>query len=247
MHSLLITGFISTVAPHARDALHWGVFPVGLIFASIQGPGIVLAPAVGWLKDRVGSRSPTATGFFLVAPLQFVAGVAGEERFKWAPTGLVAKVIYATSMALTGCFMCLLYGVGTMEATGMLSLMLVQSPYADFFAETVDTIESSNPGIFGPRGGYSRAISVTTISWMTGSLVIPVVAGVVVEEFGYFEFQCILSASKIHSFLSGGDEAVLITHRSHLSHRRSHRRQFSQFEETYRSEFKRLRFALKVS
>lgn len=119
VHSLLITGFISTVAPHARDALHWGVFPVGMIFAAIQGPGIVLAPAVGWLKDRVGSRSPTATGFFLVAPLQFVARFAGEARFKWAPTGLVAKVVYATSMALTGCFMCLLYGVGTMEATGM--------------------------------------------------------------------------------------------------------------------------------
>lgn len=58
----------------------------------------------------------------------------------------------------------------------------------------MDAIESSNPGIFGPRGDYSRAISVSTISWMTGSLVIPVVAGVVIETFGYFEFQCILGA-----------------------------------------------------
>ncbi|KAL2865227.1 uncharacterized protein BJX67DRAFT_382969 [Aspergillus lucknowensis] len=101
------------------------------------------------------------------------SGLAGEQRLGWAPLGLAGKILYAASMALMGCLMCLLYRVGTMEAT-----------------ETVDKIESRNPGIFGTQGEYSRAVSVTTIGWMAGSLVTPVAAGSVVEWFGYLEFQC---------------------------------------------------------
>ncbi|KAL4996709.1 major facilitator superfamily domain-containing protein [Aspergillus recurvatus] len=177
VHSLLVTGFASTIAPHARDAFQWGVFPVGLLFASIQGPGILLAPVVGWVKDRVGSRAPTCAGFLSMAPFLVVAGIAGDDRIDWAPKGLAGKVLYSVCISLMGCLMCLLYGVGTMEAT-----------------ETVDKIESRSPGIFGPHGGYSRAVSVTTISWMTGSLVAPIVAGFVVEKYGYLEFQCALAA-----------------------------------------------------
>ncbi|KAL4876910.1 major facilitator superfamily domain-containing protein [Aspergillus karnatakaensis] len=176
VHSILITGFASTIAPHARDAFQWGVFPVGLLFASIQAPGILLAPVVGWLKDRVGSRSPTAMGLFAMVPFLILAGLAGDSRIEWAPAGIAGKALYATCIALMGCLMCLLYGVGTMEAT-----------------ETVDKIEMSMPGIFGPNGGYSRAVSVTTISWMTGSLVAPIVAGFLVEGFGYLEYQCFLA------------------------------------------------------
>ncbi|CAG8228976.1 hypothetical protein PENNAL_c0007G01893 [Penicillium nalgiovense] len=173
--ALFIASFESTIATHVRSAFGWGVFPVGLLFASIQGPGIILDPLVGLLKDRVGSRVPTTIGFIFVAPFLWVLGAAGDERFPWATLGSRGKIIYAVCTTLIGCFMCLLMGVGTMEAT-----------------ETVDELEDLHPGIFGPYGGYSRAVAVTNMSWMSGLLVGPILAGFMVERFGYFELQCVL-------------------------------------------------------
>lgn len=118
--ALFIACFESTIAMHVRYAFGWGVFPVGLLFASIQGPGMVLAPLVGYLKDRVGSRVPTTIGFLSVAPFLWFLGVAGDERFPWATLGTRGKIIYAVCTTMIGCFMCLLMGVGTMEATGKL-------------------------------------------------------------------------------------------------------------------------------
>ncbi|KAJ6132224.1 hypothetical protein N7471_007439 [Penicillium samsonianum] len=155
--ALFIASFESTIAMHVRYAFDWGVFPVGLLFASIQGPGMILAPLVGLLKDHVGSRVPTTIGFLFVAP------------FLWR------GVIYGVCTTMIGCFMCLLMGVGTMEATA-----------------TVDELEDLHPGIFGPYGGYSRAVAVTNMSWMSGLLVGPILAGFMVERFGYLELQCVL-------------------------------------------------------
>jgi MFS family permease len=118
MFALFIASFESTIAMHVRHAFGWGVFPVGLLFASIQGPGMVLAPLVGWLKDSVGSRVPTTIGFISVTPFLWLLGVAGDERFPWATFGARGKIIYGVCTTTIGCFMCLLSGVGTMEATG---------------------------------------------------------------------------------------------------------------------------------
>ncbi|CAI7671315.1 unnamed protein product [Penicillium crustosum] len=172
--ALFIASFESTIAMHVRSAFGWGVFPVGLLFASIQGPGMILAPLVGLLKDRVGSRVPTTIGFISVAPFLWFLGVAGDERFPWATLGTRGKIIYGVCTTMIGCFTCLLMGVGTMEATA-----------------TVDELEDLHPGIFGPYGGYSRAVAITNMSWMSGLLVGPILAGFMVERFGYFELQCV--------------------------------------------------------
>ncbi|KAJ5795004.1 hypothetical protein N7457_001603 [Penicillium paradoxum] len=183
--ALFIASFESTVAMHVRDTFGWGVFPVGLLFASIQGPGMVLAPLVGYLKDRVGSRVPTMIGFISVAPFFGLLGIAGDERFPWATGGTRGKIVYGVCTTMIGCFMCLLSGVGTMEAT-----------------ETVDELEDLYPGIFGPYGGYSRAMAITNMSWMSGLLVGPVLAGFMVERFGYFELQCVLVATSLLASLN---------------------------------------------
>ncbi|KAJ5360542.1 hypothetical protein N7517_009733 [Penicillium concentricum] len=178
--ALFIASFESTIAMHVRDAFGWGVFPVGLLFASIQGPGIILAPFVGLLKDRVGSRVPTTVGFISIAPFLWVLGVAGDDRFPWATLGSRGKIIYCVGTTMTGCFTCLLMGVGTMEAT-----------------KTVDELETLHPGIFGPYGGYSRAVATTNMSWMSGLLVGPILAGFMVERFGYLNLQCVLAVTSL--------------------------------------------------
>ncbi|KAJ5958434.1 uncharacterized protein N7479_005584 [Penicillium vulpinum] len=178
--ALFIASFESTIAMRVRYAFDWGVFPIGLLFASIQGPGMILAPLVGSLKDRVGSRVPTTIGFISLAPFLWVLGVAGDERFPWATLGNRGKIIYGVCTTMIGCFMCFLMGVGTMEAT-----------------RTVDELEDLYPGIFGPYGGYSRAVAVTNMSWMSGLLVGPILAGFMVERFGYLELQCVLAVTSL--------------------------------------------------
>ncbi|CAI7605314.1 unnamed protein product [Penicillium glandicola] len=183
--ALFIASFESTIAMHVRYAFDWGVFPVGLLFASIQGPGMILAPLVGVLKDRVGSGVPTTIGFISVAPFLWFLGVAGDERFPWATLGNRGKIIYGVCTTMIGCLMCLLNGVGMMEATG-----------------TVDELEESHPGIFGPYGGYSRAVAITNMSWMSGLLVGPILAGFMVEKFGYLELQCVLVVTSLLASLN---------------------------------------------
>lgn len=115
--ALVIACFETTLSVHVRNAFGWGVLPVGLLLAAIQGPGALLAPPVGWLKDRVGSRNPTVVGFLCLAPFVILMGFPGDDRFPWA-NGDRGKIIYAVSMVCCGCFMCLLNGVGSMEAAG---------------------------------------------------------------------------------------------------------------------------------
>ncbi|CAG7965326.1 unnamed protein product [Penicillium salamii] len=185
--ALFIASFESTLATHVRHTFGWGVFPVGLLFASIQGPGMVLSPLVGWLKDRVGSCVPTTIGFISVAPFMWLLGVAGDVRFPWATRGSRGEVIYATCTTTIGCLVCLLNGAGMMEAT-----------------ETVDELEAQSPGIFGPYGGYSRAVAITNMSWMSGLLVGPILTGLMVENLGYLELQCVLAAISLLASINSG-------------------------------------------
>ncbi|KAL3476228.1 major facilitator superfamily domain-containing protein [Aspergillus californicus] len=180
VYALYIASFQATIPLHSWETFGWGVFPIGLLLAAVQGPGMVLAPLIGYWKDRWGSRIPTAIAFFFMAPFFLLSGAAGDERFPWFTGGNKGKVIYICSLATAGCLMSLLSGVGAMEAT-----------------EAVDSLEERHPGIFGMYGGYSRAVAITSMSWTMGLLIGPILAGFVVERFGYFELQCVLATISI--------------------------------------------------
>lgn len=117
--AVLVSSFDTTLPLHVRDVFSWGSFPAGMMFFALQGPGILLSPLCGWLKDRVGTRWPTTVGFLLLAPVMWVIGMPGDERFPWANEGDRGKVIYAVGVTLVGSVSCLLNGAGTIEATGM--------------------------------------------------------------------------------------------------------------------------------
>ncbi|UDD57547.1 hypothetical protein AFCA_005049 [Aspergillus flavus] len=180
VYALYIASFQTTIPLHSWETFKWGVFPVGLLLAAVQGPGMVLAPLIGYWKDRWGSRIPTAIAFFSMAPFLVLSGAAGDERFSWFTDGNKGKIIYSCSLAMTGCLMSLLSGVGAMEAT-----------------EAVDKLEESHPGIFGKYGGYSRAVAITSMSWTMGLLLGPILAGFMAERFAYFELQCVLATISI--------------------------------------------------
>ncbi|KAJ5170965.1 uncharacterized protein N7500_003748 [Penicillium coprophilum] len=187
-YAVLTASFDTTLPLHVRDTFHWGSLPAGLLFAAFQGPAVFFSVPVGWLKDRVGTRYPTTIGFALLVPLMWLIGVPGDERFPWACQENVGSIIYSAAVTGVGIVVCLLNGVGMMEAT-----------------QAVDEIQAETPGIFGPNGGYSRAISVSSISWTLGMFVGPILSGYGTEKIGYYGMNCVLVAS--------GDMRTLFFHR----------------------------------
>lgn len=116
-YAVLTASFDTTLPLHVRDAFHWGSLPAGLLFGAFQGPAVFFSVPVGWLKDRVGTRHPTTIGFALLVPLMWLIGVPGDERFPWAREEEIGSIIYSVAVLCIGIVICLLNGVGMMEAT----------------------------------------------------------------------------------------------------------------------------------
>lgn len=199
--AVLTASFDTTLPLHVRDAFHWGSLPAGLLFAAFQGPAVFFSVPVGWLKDRVGTRYPTTIGFALLVPLMWLIGVPGDKRFPWASEERIGSILYSVAVTSIGIVICLLNGVGMMEATRKIFFSLF-FPFTtshwevdhNDIPEAVDEIEGKNPGIFGPNGGYSRAISVSSISWTMGMFVGPILSGYGTEQIGYYEMNCVLGS-----------------------------------------------------
>ncbi|KAJ5115513.1 hypothetical protein NUU61_001272 [Penicillium alfredii] len=58
-----------TLPLHVHDVFHRGSFSVGMLFAGLQEPVVLLSVPVGWLRDRVGTRFPATVGFCTLLPL----------------------------------------------------------------------------------------------------------------------------------------------------------------------------------
>ncbi|GIC84364.1 putative MFS multidrug transporter [Aspergillus udagawae] len=196
--AILLSSFDTTLPLHVRDTFNWDSMPAGLLFLALQGPGIALSPLCGWLKDRVGTRIPTTIGFLGLAPLMWLLGVPGDERFPWANEGHMGQVIYAMDVTAVGIVSVLLNGVGVLEATA-----------------TVDEIEKRHPGIFGPHGGYSRAMSICSQSWTIGAFFGPILSGYMAEHIGYYEMTstigAICAASAVNTYWN-------LTSKAHFNH-----------------------------
>lgn len=108
----------STISVHVKVAFGWRAFHVGVLLAMIQGPGILLAASVGWMKDRIGSRFPTAVGFLGIAPLITLLGIPGDELFPWVEEAHWVKSVFMVCIALIGCLLSLLSGAGSVETAG---------------------------------------------------------------------------------------------------------------------------------
>lgn len=115
---LLITSFNATIPLHVRDVFGWGGMQSGFMFACLQAPRLAMSPFVGWLKDRFGTRIPTAFGFATLAPLYWLLGVPGSAQFPSIDTETWGSTIYVSAMILIGFQTTFLNGSGMIEATG---------------------------------------------------------------------------------------------------------------------------------
>lgn len=175
MVGIIFTSFNATVPLHVRDKFQWGGMKSGLMFAALQFPRLMTSPFVGWLKDRVGTRFPTTYGFAILTPLLWLLGVPGSGIFSWADTQARGPALYVTAMILIGLNASCLNAAGSIEAT-----------------IAAKELEKEHPGAFGPGGGKGRAITLSGVTFILGSCVGPVLAGMLNEKFGYYAMSCVI-------------------------------------------------------
>lgn len=116
-YAIVTASFDTTLPLHIRGTFSWGSLPAGLLFAAIQGPNAFLGVPVSWLKQQMGTRHPTSTGFAFLAVLLWLTGIPGDSRFSWANVGNRGPVLYVMAVFGSGLTISLLNGVGMTEAT----------------------------------------------------------------------------------------------------------------------------------
>ncbi|KAF4153833.1 hypothetical protein CNMCM6069_000258 [Aspergillus lentulus] len=167
--SLTLACFDTTLPLHVSRTFGWGPFQTSLMFLLLQVPTLLLSPLTGWMKDRWGTKIPSGVGFLAHAPLLWLLGAAGRKGLPLVGSEQRGKTIYTVTIVSLGIVRTLVTGCGTIEMTNV-----------------VTELQETQPAIFGPNGGYSRAFSLTNMSWTFSMFLGPILSGALTETVGYY-------------------------------------------------------------
>ncbi|KAJ5651839.1 hypothetical protein N7507_009265 [Penicillium longicatenatum] len=152
----------TTLPLYVTTEFGWGPAEVSLMFLILQLPSLVFSTLVGILKDRVGTRIPTALGFVSSAVFLALAGASDH----W--NGQTGHAIYTVAIAGIGIGWTLAGGCGIIEITHVMK-----------------ELEDQRPGRFGPNSKLSSGYSICRICFTLGTLLGPVVTGFMTRTLGY--------------------------------------------------------------
>ncbi|KAK2763904.1 hypothetical protein FQN54_009523 [Arachnomyces sp. PD_36] len=175
--SSVLSGFNNTLPLHLRDTFGWGSLPTGMMFLCIQAPAILLGGLVGWLRDKAGIRAPTTFGWAASAPLLFFLGVPGDPRFSWAGVDANGEALFISCLSAYGVVSMLVRGVGSMQ-----------------MALVVNRLQAQDPEKFSARAGNLRVFSMTEVAYSLGTMVGPLLTGLLIEGVGFFYMNTIIAA-----------------------------------------------------
>ncbi|KAH8647735.1 putative MFS transporter [Xylariales sp. PMI_506] len=175
-YALAVSGFNATIPLHLRDRFGWGTLPSGMIFLSLQVPGIILGPLVGWIRDRVGARLPTTVGWVLWVPFLLLAGVPAEFDLSWTRPDASGTAIFILAMISIGLAGTLIRGAGAFH-----------------LAVVANDLIARNPTVFGAHGGQSRIFATAELGFNCGIMIGPILCGSLRETAGFFYTNCTLA------------------------------------------------------
>ncbi|KAF2158517.1 hypothetical protein M409DRAFT_30986 [Zasmidium cellare ATCC 36951] len=167
--SMIISGFDTTLPVHLRDEFGWRPAPIGSIFLGIQVPSMIMAPMVGWLRDRIGLRWPTALGWLCSAPLFWFLGVPSQDNFLGVGAGTKGQAAFVATIIALGIIWSFVRGAGTFQLT-----------------TTMHELKEKDPNVFGPGGASSRVFSLTETSFALGLVLGPLVTGALADTVGFY-------------------------------------------------------------
>lgn len=111
------TSFDATLPLHVLDIFGWGPSRVGLMFLLLSMPGLLFNPLAGYLRDRIGARTPAFMALSLQALVLILLGFAGNSHFDWASSGDRGPALYILSVVAMGILRPFISGIGAVELT----------------------------------------------------------------------------------------------------------------------------------
>ncbi|ERF72934.1 hypothetical protein EPUS_05015 [Endocarpon pusillum Z07020] len=173
--AVILLSLDTTLPLHATRTFGWDTAGVSLMFLILQMPSLLLAPSLGMLKDRVGTKIPTGFGCLAMAFSLWLLGAAANGSLFFASIENKAQTI--TMVALTGIGIARTFvnGSGIMEITNLMK-----------------DVQREQPNRFGPNGKMSSAYSLTNFTWNLGMLMGPVISGSLTRTVGYYYMNMVL-------------------------------------------------------
>ncbi|KAH6692874.1 putative MFS transporter [Leptodontidium sp. MPI-SDFR-AT-0119] len=171
----LITSFENTFPLHARRTFGWDSLPTGLMFLSLQTPGVILGLPCGWVRDRFNIRYTSTVGWATLFPFMWLVGTPGNEHYPWAQATANGPAITTASLIAIGGLCTLVQGFGVTELSA-----------------AVQKWESTNPKVFGPNGAGSRVFALAETAFTLGIMLGPLVSGSLIAHVGYSTVNLIL-------------------------------------------------------
>lgn len=139
----------------------------------------------------MGTKVPCGVGLLATAFLLWALGTPGPDGLSFVGSGERGQAVYMISILGLGIVRSLLAGCGIIEITGKSSsatlILLSDTKYvASFNVAVVAELQETQPDIFGPNGGFSRAYSLTNMCWSLSMFVGPILTGFITQTAGYY-------------------------------------------------------------
>lgn len=160
IQSLILTGLESILPLRIKTLFGYNSMQVALVFLSLSLAAFV-GPVVGHLSDRIGAKIMVCLGFVYTAPLLIMLRLVDHD-------GKMEVVLL--------CCLLLLLGI---------ALNMILTPVWSEATYLVDDKVAEEPGIFGTKGAYAQAFGLMNVAYATGSLVGPLMSGLLVETVGW--------------------------------------------------------------
>lgn len=156
----LTTAFDSTLPLFVQRVFNWDSIGAGLIFLCLIVPSL-LAPAIGWVADRYGSRWLVVLGFLGGIPLYVLLRLINYNSIR-------QKVLLCALLSLIG-----------------ITMTIVMGPLIAEITYVVEAEEKRSPGMYGKNGAYAQAYGLFTMAFSLGTLVGPFWSGFIEVAAGW--------------------------------------------------------------
>ncbi|KAJ8607437.1 hypothetical protein MRB53_040287 [Persea americana] len=177
MQASLLTAFDSILPLFVRQTFAWNSIGAGLVFLPMVVASFI-GPFVGAGSDKFGARWFVTAGFVLSCPPIILLRLVSHDS-------LAQKVLL--------CAMMFFIGVG---------LTLALTPLMAEISYIVDAkARSKPPGYYGKNGAFAQGYSLFNMAWAAGSLIGPLLGGLVNQSSGWATTTLLLGCLSIATAL----------------------------------------------